>query len=516
MLLSVPPAGAQTTDYDADNDGLIEIDTPAQLNAIRYDLDGDGAADNVGDATNYAAGFASPSANQCDDPSTTGTTETCAGYELTANISLSGYTNWTPIGGAYTATFEGNGHSVTNLTITNSTADDVGLFGSLGSSGIIRRVAVTGASVSGNTSGNQELGILVGEVSGGIIRFSYTTGSVTQNGTGNFNLTGGLVGYLTEGGRIDASYSTALVAGQSTGTPNSSATGGLVGRVGYNISASATGAIRASYASGAVSIGVPDTLIGGLVGFLGRGTVEYSYSTGAVSTAGTTTTIGGLIGDAFSATTTVTDSYYDSATSGQSDTGRGTGQTTAQLRQETSYGSGIYANWNVNVDGVAGNDDPWDFGTARHYPALQVDFDNDGTDGAYEFGRQGRRNPNPPPPPYNPAHDHPEIYTNARHQMATSCEVRTTGTGDDAKSTSTLTFNLGSYTRPITLALSLWDGDVFRSLQSQNINMPELRQEGQTATVEVVTDPAQTRFRLDSEYGLNLVLGYADCHTDDP
>ena len=45
--------------------------------------------------------------------------------------------------------------------------------------------------------------------------------------------------------------------------------------------------------------------------------------------------------------------------------------------------------------------------------------------------------------------------------------------------------------------------------------MPALQREGQTATAEVVTDPARTRFRLDGQYGLNLVLGYADCHTDD-
>ena len=36
-------ARAQTTvDYDADGDGLIEVATIAQLNAIRWDLDGDG------------------------------------------------------------------------------------------------------------------------------------------------------------------------------------------------------------------------------------------------------------------------------------------------------------------------------------------------------------------------------------------------------------------------------------------------------------------------------------------
>ena len=100
--------------------------------------------------------------------------------------------------------------------------------------------------------------------------------------------------------------------------------------------------------------------------------------------------------------------------------------------------------------------------------------------------------------------------------MAATCAVRTTGTGDNAVTTSTLTFDLGTYTRQITLALSLWDGTHYRSLQSQGIPMPAFQRDGQRATVEVVTDPSKTRFRLDGQYGLNLVLGYADCRTDDP
>ena len=91
----------------------------------------------------------------------------------------------------------------------------------------------------------------------------------------------------------------------------------------------------------------------------------------------------------------------------------------------------------------------------------------------------------------------------------------TTGTGDAAVTTATITFDLAEYTRPITLALSLWDRTHFRSLQSLGIAMPSLQRDGQMATVEVATDPARTRFRLDGPYGLNLVLGYADCHTDD-
>ena len=177
------------------------------------------------------------------------------------------------------------------------------------------------------------------------------------------------------------------------------------------------------------------------------------------------------------------------------------------------------------MDGEAGADDPWDFGTTSQYPALKVDFNNDGTDSAYEFGVQGRPDPNAPPrvqppargggQPYNWRTDHPESYANARNGITASCEVMTTGTGDAAVTTSTLTFDLAEYTRPVTLALSLWDRTHFRSLPSLGITMPQLQRDGQTATAEVVTDPARTRFRLDGPYGLNLVLGYADCHTDD-
>ena len=41
MLMASGPAFAQT-DYDTDNDNYIEVSGHAQLNAIRYDLNGDG------------------------------------------------------------------------------------------------------------------------------------------------------------------------------------------------------------------------------------------------------------------------------------------------------------------------------------------------------------------------------------------------------------------------------------------------------------------------------------------
>ena len=83
-------------DYDADADGLIEVKSLAQLNAIRWDLDGDGTGDkldsnNDGDYTdtgeydytaNYTAAFPS-AANAMGCPNTG-----CVGYELAANLDF--------------------------------------------------------------------------------------------------------------------------------------------------------------------------------------------------------------------------------------------------------------------------------------------------------------------------------------------------------------------------------------------------------------------------------------------
>ena len=61
--------------------------------------------------------------------------------------------------------------------------------------------------------------------------------------------------------------------------------------------------------------------------------------------------------------------------------------------------------------------------------------------------------------------------------------------------------------------MSIRTGDYYSSYESQDLTLPEFRRNGQTATVQVATDPARTRFRLDSvSPTTNLIGGYADCH----
>ena len=469
-------------DYDADDDDLIDVGSLAQLHAIRHDLDGDGDP-GVGEDDPYLAGFPGreTAAGRMGCPNT------CAGYELTADLAFpaaGALSSWTPIAGDFTAIFDGRGHSISGLSITASSGH-AGLFGTLGASGVIRNVGLLRPMVA-SSGAAQNTGALAGRIlAGANIDTSYVRGGrITVSGAAARG--GGLAGLSN--GRIRASYSTAAI--EHSGNPNSLSLGGLVG---YHASAE----IIASYAAGLITAGTGNNL-----------------------------NAGGLVGASEGQSDTITDSHCDGEILvganciGAHVSGSTAGAfavSSAALRRPTDYEGILYANWNIDLsdpaDGVG--DDPWDFGTAKNYPLLKIDRDGDGRATCREFrGQPCYRAPTPPP--YHPAHDHPEIYQNPRHEMSVSCEVRTIGAGDAAKSTSTLTFDLGDYTRPLTLALSLWDGTHFRSLQSQNISMPELRQEGQTATVEVVTDPAQTRFRLDSQYGLNLVLGYADCRTDDP
>ena len=230
---------------------------------------------------------------------------------------------------------------------------------------------ITSSYATGKISGGATIGGLAGSNYGTIVE-SYAAGGVI--GTGDV---GGLVGGNL--GRITTSYA----IGSVTGTGS---VGGLVGTNG--------GRISSSYATG-VATGLRD--VGGLVGLnRGSGAIDASYATGAASG---NDRVGGLAGSNIGIDA-IAESYWDTETSGLRDgVGKGfpsasAGKTTAELQAPTDY-TGLYGNWNVDVDNADGDnhaatgvDDPWDFGTDSQYPALKVDFDGDGAATWQEFGNQ--------------------------------------------------------------------------------------------------------------------------------
>ena len=440
-------------DYDSDGDGLIEIRSLAQLDAVHYDLNGNGIPDNSDDSAAYTAIF--PSAL---DRMGCGF-EGCSGYELEADLDFdtngSGdadagdtYWNdgdgWLPLGlpegqffgtpiGSFRATFEGNGHALSNLFVARGNYS--GLVGAVGLSGAVRNLSlidvdVTGKEAvgglignnrgivsdvrsSGRVSGEKHVGGLIGTNLRAILRSSSSAAVrgiapptvfppgvfliVTSGST--FPGTGGLVGFNT--GFILSSYATGPVEGdrnvgglagynQSKLISGSYATGQVTGEscvgglVGLNGNPFDEATIAASYATGRVE---GSSCGGGLAGY-NYGKITASYATGRV-TGGA-----GLVGESGPGTDlpgTVTASYWDSRTSGHTSGTYGSPRTTSQLQSPTSY-SGIYGSWNVDVDTEDGSDNPWDFGTNAQYPALKAVT---GDDQAMweEFGYQLREGP---------------------------------------------------------------------------------------------------------------------------
>ena len=207
-------------DIDDDGDGLIEIATAPELDRVHYQLDGSGkrsSHDTPLDQTGCGDGV---------------DTSMCIGYELVANISLSGYYgpefSWQPLGHdteptmvdcqgeGFGAVFEGNGNRISGLVINRPDEDCVGLFGKLESQAVIRNLHLEVDRVRGDKS----VGAMVGYGDGAKVFYSSVV-FATIEGVENV---GGLIGY---------SRNLELVGLTATGsnlTASFAHVGGLVGR----------------------------------------------------------------------------------------------------------------------------------------------------------------------------------------------------------------------------------------------------------------------------------------------
>ncbi|MEY9633384.1 VCBS repeat-containing protein [Bradyrhizobium japonicum] len=226
-------------------------------------------------------------------------------YVLGANIDAAGF-SFASIGSAaspFTGIFDGQGHTISNLTIHNVINTDAGLFGDIGTTGTVSNVGLINESV---TSSYSNVGGLVG-TNFGTVSQSYVTGNVS-----GATLVGALVGFNGASGSIARAY--------ATGTANGQIAGGLVG---VN-----DGAISDSYATGSVNYFRVSLEAGGLVGLNG-GSITQSYATGLVGLSGGFV-FGGLV--AVEVAGSVTVSYWDTETTGRSISGGGTGLTTAELQ----------------------------------------------------------------------------------------------------------------------------------------------------------------------------------------
>jgi hypothetical protein len=204
---------------------------------------------------------------------------------------------------------DGNGHRISNLSFNFDFISPVGLFGYLAPGGKVTQAGVENVNITAGSC----VGGLVGQNRGTVSK-SYSTGSVTGH-----NYVGGLVGYKYEG-IVDNSCSTCSVIGERT--------------------------------------------VGGLVGDNYEGTVNNSYSTGSVTG---DNNVGGLVG--WNAGT-VSDSFWDTQTSGQATSDGGTGMNTTEMKGITTFS---LAGWNITAVGGPGERNPayiWNIVHNETYPFL--------------------------------------------------------------------------------------------------------------------------------------------------
>jgi len=175
---------------------------------------------------------------------------------------------------------------------------------------------------TGDVSGSTYVGGLFGDAYRGTVSTSYATGDVS----GSLDV-GGLIGSMNTSA-IGTSYATGDVYGDSN-------VGGLIGK---SLNPST---LSNSYTSGAVS---GTTNIGGLIGYKDNDlTILNSYASGLVNHGIGSLSVGGMLGESASylgldgTKKPILNSFYDMDSTGQSSSLGGTGVSTSQMKNQSTF-----------------------------------------------------------------------------------------------------------------------------------------------------------------------------------
>ena len=358
-------------------------------------------------------------------------------FLMTADVNMVDYTFTTAViapdansssedfqGIPFTGFFNGNNHTVSNLTIDTAGAGtgSLGLFGKIeGSSAEVKNLGIEDYDITSGDGHPELLGGLcgynngsisncyaTGSVAGGLysenfgglsghnsgsINNCYAAGSVTGGDHSDYlgGLCGDNSGTITDCYATDSSvtggdsWSVGGLCGGNTGTiSNCYSTGSIIcgddswflgGLCGVNV---AYGAINNCYSTGSVTGGANSRYLGGLCGSNGEigpglnsdgGFISNCYSTGSVNG---DNDLGGLCGNQYGDIAEIINCFWDTETSGMTvgynlDSSRpGTitnvvGKTTVEMKQKSTF-----TNWDFTKD--------WGIEDGQIYPFLRLTY----------------------------------------------------------------------------------------------------------------------------------------------
>jgi len=349
-------------------------------------------------------------------------------YIQTANIDASATSGWfsgsgwTPIGDAtnnFTGSYNGQNHTISNLTINRPSTNYVGLFG------YANGATLSHLNLSGFTiTGNMMVGALAGRSYESSVSYMTTSGSV--NG---YISSGGLIGNAYSGSVTNSQNAASVsgnsyiggVIGQSSGCSvtdcrNSGAVSGSGQYIGGLIGEHTIETVNRCANTGTVTVSSTPSYIGGLIGGIGlladvthsynngivngyrftgglagrndTGNIGNCYSTGTVSgysnVGGLVGQNGGIIDNCYSSgqvsatdswyggltgsggTSSVNNCFWDTEASGQSSSAAGTGKTTGEMKTVDTFTdvstAGLTTAWDfeTNPNDDAANNNWWD------------------------------------------------------------------------------------------------------------------------------------------------------------
>lgn len=170
-------------------------------------------------------------------------------YKLTADLDLSGFSNWTPIGcspeQSFWGTFDGDGNVITCLNIVQSVDNPpffgyfIGLFGHI--TGTVKNICLTDANITITGSGNSCAGGIAGKIyPDSLVTHCHFSGKIIGSATfagGIAGINNGEITWCSNSGDIQGLAHTGGIAGSSTSISDCFNTGMIEGTTGTETTA---------------------------------------------------------------------------------------------------------------------------------------------------------------------------------------------------------------------------------------------------------------------------------------
>lgn len=234
-------------------------------------------------------------------------------YELGGNIDASATSTWNANAGfipitEFTGELDGKDYYIDQLFIDRLATAYQGLFGKI-TGGTVKNLGMTTCDITGLSTGS------IASQNNGTITNCYSTGAVSGR------YVGGFVSENESGATITLCYTTCDVEGNNSGS--TAWAGGFI--------QDNDGTIENCYARGALSTNATTSHLDGFVQ-TGSGTETNCYSTGAVPDV--------AFDNGFGSGQPTINCFWDTETSGRSNSDTGTGKTTAQMKSRSTFTEG--------------------------------------------------------------------------------------------------------------------------------------------------------------------------------